>query len=511
MSAPITQFVDITINLTGAVAEKFGFGTPAGVFAHNLSPDRLVGPFIDIAGVNDAGFTSSAAPEINAWASSVFGQDNGVDQLVIGRRLVASQTAALQVWQFENPSTFVDETVPFNDATDADWDVLPAADAAGNYAAIGMAAPFGGLTLDNLNGTAGVAGAVAWEYWNGSAWAALTGVTDGTSGFTVAVSDGQTVTWTVPTDWADVALNGETTARFYVRAVSDGNYSTLPVYDQGFVDFIAADASWTATMDAIEVYEQLNPTKSFYGVNIESRVKADILELGAWIQPRFKAFGYQTADADALNAVAGNVFESMAALGYTRSWGIYHATSTGSDGYLDGAWMSKGLGLNLDVPGGVGIWGFMELVGVSGDAVTPTQALNVYANNGNLYTDSGSLTFTSEGLTAAGKPQFIDVTTSVDWLEKRSQEAILSLLVGVQTKIPYTDGGINQVVSAWQGVLDAAFNFGHLSPDDPPRIKAPLISEVSAADKANRCLTLTAEATLAGAIQKVVLVLNLSF
>ena len=514
MSAPITQFVDITINLTGAVAEKFGFGTPAGVFAHNLSPDRLVGPFIDIAGVNDAGFTSSAAPEINAWARSVFGQDNGVDQLVIGRRLVASQTAALQVWQFETPSTFVDETVPFNDATDADWDVLPAADAAGNYAAIGMAAPFGGLTLDNLNGTAGVAGAVAWEYWNGSAWAALTGVTDGTSGFTVAVSDGQTVTWTVPTDWADVALNGETTARFYVRAVSDGNYSTLPVYDQGFVDFIAADASWTATMDALEAFEQLNTTKSFYGINVETRVKADILEVAAWTQPRFKIFGCQSADADILTGAASNLFETLAAFGYTRTWGIYHATSTGADGYLDGAWMSKGLGFNLDVPGGVGVWGLKMLQGVTGDRINPTQVEAVYANLGNVYTDAGKIAFTSNGNMFAGTvtaPHFIDITTTIDWIEARSQEAILSLLVGTPTKIPYTDGGINQVVSAWQGVLDAAVNFKHLSPDDPPRIKAPLISEVSAADKQSRTLTLTAEATLAGAIQKVVLVLNLSF
>jgi len=510
MGAPINLFVDVTINLTGAVAAKFGFGKQAGVFAHNLSDDRLVGPYFSITEVESAGFTPTAAPEVNAWASAVFAQENGVDQLVIGRRVAPAQEAAVQVWQVAAPSTFSDETTPFNDATDADYSPLPLVDAAGNFAAFGMLAPFGGLTFDNLNGTAGVAGAVTWEYWNGSAWAALAGVVDGTSGFTAAVADGQAVTFTVPADWAAVSLNGES-ALFYVRAVSDGNYSTLPVYDQGFVDFLASDANWTATMTAIEAFEQVNPSRSFYGFNIESRTKADILEVAAWTESRSKIFGAQSADADVLTGAAGNVVSSLAAFNYNRTWSVYHATSTGADGYLDGAWMSKGLGLNLDVPGGVGIWGLQQLAGVTGDNITPAEVTTVLGNDGNVYTDAGELDFTSEGVMAAGKPRFIDVTTTLDWLEKRSQEAILSLLVGVPTKIPYTNGGINQVVSAWQSVLDSAVSFGHLSPDDQPQITAPLVSEVSAADKANRCLSISASGTLAGAIQKVIITLNLSF
>ena len=362
MSAPINLFVDVTINLTGAVAAKFGFGSPIGVFDHSVTANRIDGPYTDIAAVNAAGFTALAEPEVNAWATSVFSQTNGVDQLLIGRE----------------------------DAGDADW---------------------------------------------------------------------------------------------------------------------------TATMDAIELFQQVNGTPDFYGVNIESRVKADILEVGAWTQARTKVFGYQTADADALAGTPGNVFDDMKVLGYTRSFGIYHATSSGSaDGYLDGAWMSKGLGLNLDVPGGVGIWGLYGACrNFSATTSRRPRYLAILADNGNVYTAPAGLTFTTPGITAAGVPQFIDVTTSVDWLKQRTQEAILSLLVGSQTKIPYTDGGINQVVSAWQGVLDSGVNFGHLSPDDPPKISAPLVSSVSSADKAARELTMTAEATLAGAIQKVTLVLNLSF
>ncbi len=51
---------------------------------------------------------------------------------------------------------------------------------------------------------------VAFEYWNGAVWSALT-VTDNTTNFTVA----GTVEFTPPADWATVAVNGAT--RYWVR------------------------------------------------------------------------------------------------------------------------------------------------------------------------------------------------------------------------------------------------------------------------------------------------------
>lgn len=511
MGAPVTTFVDIQINLTGAVATRFGFGTPIGVFEHSVTVNRMDGPFVDIAAVNAAGFTAAAAPEINAEAVAAFGVENGVDQILIGRRIPTAGATAGQVWQVTAVGpAFSEQTAAFNNATDADWIVFPAGEAVGDYAAIGYPGTFITMSLDNANGTAGTVGEVDWEYWNGSAWAALTGVTDGTTEFTIAAADDQVVSWTLPLDWAPLSINGGP-ALFYVRAIITTEYTINPVYDQGFLAG-AGDATWTATMDAIEALELITPSQKFYGINIESRVAADILEVAAWTEARQKVFSAQTADADVLAGTPGNVLDDLEGFAYTRTWGTYRSVSSGSvNAYFDSAWLSKGLGLNLDVPGGVGIWGFMQLAGIAGDNITPTQVLAIYADNGNVYTDAGSLTFTSEGIMAAGKPRFIDVTTTVDWLDQRSQEAILSLLVGVQTKIPYTDGGINQVVAAWQAVLDAGVTNGHLSPDDPPKITAPLKKNISAADKANRILTLTAEATLAGAIQKVVLVLNLSF
>ena len=146
---------------------------------------------------------------------------------------------ASQVWQEDDSAgTFVDETSDYNDATDANLNPFPAGPAVDDAFYIGRASgTFTQVTLDNANGTAGTDGgslAITWEYWDGSSWTALAGVTDGTSNFTAAVADGQEVTWTEPTDWARTTVNGVT--GYYVRArLSAGAFGIDPVYDQGFV------------------------------------------------------------------------------------------------------------------------------------------------------------------------------------------------------------------------------------------------------------------------------------
>jgi len=67
-----------------------------------------------------------------------------------------------------------------------------------------MSAPFDGWEAVNLT-TAIVADAhvLAYEYWNGSAWVAVSGLTDGTNQLT---QNGQ-ITWTMPTDWETVLAN----------------------------------------------------------------------------------------------------------------------------------------------------------------------------------------------------------------------------------------------------------------------------------------------------------------
>lgn len=150
-------------------------------------------------------------------------------------QLFTSGGAAQQVWQVAAAGpTFVDQTTGFNDPTAANWTVFPVGELVTDYAAIGSAVPFGRVTMFNTGGTQGVGGVVVWEYWNGAAWTALTGVVDGTTGFTAAVSaNPQILTFTIPSDWATTTLNVVTA--YYIRARITTIYTTNPIYSQGFV------------------------------------------------------------------------------------------------------------------------------------------------------------------------------------------------------------------------------------------------------------------------------------
>lgn len=141
--------------------------------------------------------------------------------------------AITKVWQVDGDS-FTEETTDANSASNADWILFPATEAVGDYAAFGYTEPFTQMIFDYANGTAGVGGAVTWEYWDGSSWTALSGVTDGTTGFTAAAADTLKVTWTKPGNWKKRVLSSGKSL-YYVRARITTVYTTNPILDQGFV------------------------------------------------------------------------------------------------------------------------------------------------------------------------------------------------------------------------------------------------------------------------------------
>ena len=140
-----------------------------------------------------------------------------------------------RVWHVDASSgDITEETKDANGSANADWTVFPATEAVGDYVAFGHTGTFTQLKFDYANGTAGVVGVVSWEFWNGTAWTALSGVTDGTTGFTAAVGDAKTVTWTLPTNWATTTISSDEEL-YYVRAKITTVYTTNPVLDQGYV------------------------------------------------------------------------------------------------------------------------------------------------------------------------------------------------------------------------------------------------------------------------------------
>lgn len=358
MPAPITEVVDVTVNVAGSRPTAFQFGAGLGAFTHTLTANRQEGPFFNTQEVTDFGFTVALWPAINAWATAAFSQDNGIESLLVGR-----------------------------------------------------------------------------------------------------------------------------------------------------ID--AGDATLTASLDAIEAEDP----ESWYITNIEGRDDVGLGLFGTWTEARNGAAGSPRkigiGQSDDLTVVA---FTAWQAATLNRSAGIYHSDDTE---YLDGAWLSKGGGFNLDVPGGVGTWFGKQLSGVPFDEFTGAEALAIYAANANTFGRNKGVNFTAKGKMASGR--FIDVTTTIDWAAVRVEEAVLAAFTGTPTKVPYSNAGINTIANAVQGVLNKGVRNGHFLTaaesliGAKPEVQVPDVKTISAAVKQTRELTMTATATIAGAIQKLTLVINLSF
>jgi hypothetical protein len=102
-----------------------------------------------------------------------------------------------------------------SDATGPDLaivELMPATEAVDDATYFGADEIFYNLGLDLSTGKAGTWTGI-WEYWDGSAWSALTDVTDDTDNF--ATTGAQTVDWSIPDDWATTAIDSDT--RYWVR------------------------------------------------------------------------------------------------------------------------------------------------------------------------------------------------------------------------------------------------------------------------------------------------------
>jgi hypothetical protein len=128
--------------------------------------------------------------------------------------------------------TYTDETTEVNDATANDVTLLPATPAVNDAYYFGYASAWDWL---NLNiGTAGAGTwTITWEYWNGSSWAALSGVHDTSNGF--RASGMNSVKFNRPYDWANHDVDGTTLYWIRGRVTSYSSVTTQPLGTQAWI------------------------------------------------------------------------------------------------------------------------------------------------------------------------------------------------------------------------------------------------------------------------------------
>lgn len=132
----------------------------------------------------------------------------------------------------------------------ANYQLYPDSPADDDAAYFGAAVPFAELALDIDTAAVYSGDALVWEYWNGSAWSALTLAYDGTDstaqdGLRTAQRDGA-ISFVPPTDWASTTVNSQAGYWIRGRLGTGANMTTSPTTNSVEHELVAPTTGWKA-------------------------------------------------------------------------------------------------------------------------------------------------------------------------------------------------------------------------------------------------------------------------
>lgn len=218
---------------------------------------------------------------------------------------------------------------------------------------------------------------------------------------------------------------------------------------------------------------------------------ATVDELAAWAAANRKLYFVSMTKAgfDAL---------SPETLEYDRAVVLVHQNAATE--YPAEAWVGR----CAPQPAGSITWKFKTLSGVTASGYTVDQVTSITGSGGNVIVSQGGILHTTDGTTLHG--DFIDIIRCQDYLEASIQESVFRLLT-TATKIPYTDAGIAQVVSAIETVMMQAVSHGIIATSSGVplyTIEYPTREDIPVESRANRTLPdIYFVVILAGAVHRV--------
>lgn len=231
---------------------------------------------------------------------------------------------------------------------------------------------------------------------------------------------------------------------------------------------------------------------NWYGLLLDSNSPAEILAAAAWTEANNKLGGFQAADSAIGTSATGDVASMMKTNGYARCYGFWSPTVLLS-------YVAAGImGRMLPTDPGSENWAFKSIAAVPADVLTDNAIHYVEGKNWSVYTPLAGLNLTQFGRQPSG--QWIDITRGTDWIRSSMQTQILGLLAN-NSKIPFTDAGIDTIRATMIGVLTEGVNIGFLSSNPAPFVSLPTASAVDPINKAARNLpNVSFTAKLAGAV-----------
>jgi hypothetical protein len=291
----------------------------------------------------------------------------------------------------------------------------------------------------------------------------------------------------------EVAEAGFPTNGFVYRAAAK-QFSQSPHISELYVGIkLASDASWTDALTAIK-----NNSNLFYAITASARDMASQQEIAQWAEANEKLYCAGSGDSTIVDEETGDIAAWAKLNVLDRTIPFYHPDSALVGGQLsdiDPIQEAALFGLMLTKHPGSPTWKFKTLKSVPTFDLTGGQYATAMAKNAFVYNLAADVPITSEGKVASG--EYIDVIHGCDWLKARIQNLVFTVL-SQNDKVPFTDAGIQLVVSALRAALDEGVRYEILASYE---ISAPTAAEVAIDQKGKRNLPdITFTAPLAGAI-----------
>ena len=243
---------------------------------------------------------------------------------------------------------------------------------------------------------------------------------------------------------------------------------------------------------------------TWYGFAPLFKSAAITTALATWMEANGKFMDAGLADSEiATHALAGATDEAAVLKSATRhrTRVFFHPRAYQ---FADAA----ELGAMFTVEPGHDDWVLRALSGVTEVNYTATQIQNLKDKHCGFYFNFGGSSVTGgDGKMASGR--YADVTRDVDQMAAWYAQDIASLklqLASLGQKLPFTDEGIAKVENQIRGVNARGETAGIVAPSPAPVVQMPLLSSISAADKAARLLEgIVVSWYLSGGIHKVVM------
>ena len=456
--AKIDNFVQVTVSKTSASVTQQGFGRPLGLFQVSTSivPTRYA-TFSSPAELLTAG--ASVTDPVYLWAQSLQGQEFSPIDFAVGRR----GAGVAQV-----------DTVTI---TTADAGVWP-------------------LIVDGVT-------------YNYTATASDTELSIAQGLMDLVLADDDSLT----ANGNSVSVPGGTlvAATFDVTAWVAGesfvNGGLVPP-GSGAGTFVNATANTPAENITTALNAVTAENDEWYGLNIESRQDADILLANTWVASKLKVLVTQSSDPDVLTTAGTDIGSQLGATSNKRTQLMYHFKPKQ---FADAAMLGRALAAKLDEPNGQITWFAKQLQVIFSNPLNTSQLVNLVSNNADTFTTTKGRGVTWTGKSVEG--EFMDVQTTLDWLQSRIGEAVFAIIATTPTKVPLDDAGIASVQSETLGVMLAGVENAHLLGDDPdfPRVTVPRSVDLSTADRNSRTLRGSlAEGVLQGAAHLVLVQVNIA-